>query len=79
MTEISKDATHVIGATSRLLDAMLTQATPEMLSILENALRGGSHVVVQVGLLPTATITAVLIEPEGRHTKLAEMRLSLAN
>lgn len=71
--ELAKDATQAIHATSRLLDAMLAQATPEMLCDLENALHGGSRVVVQVGLLPKATVSVVLIEREGRHTKLAEL------
>lgn len=72
--ELGKSATQAIHATSHLLDAMLAQATPEMLGDLENALRGGSRVVVQVGLLPTATVSVVLIEPEGQHTKLAELQ-----
>lgn len=76
MTEISKDATQAIRASSSLLDVMLKEATPEMLSVLENALRGGARVVVQIGLLPAATISAVLIEREGRHTKLAELQTS---
>lgn len=72
--ELGKSATHAIHATSHLLDTMLAQATPEMLYDLEIALRGGSRVVVQVGLLPTATVSVVLIEPEGRNTKLAELQ-----